>query len=83
MILIRRMVQSRRKTSGPMGGSQGRMSHPRIARGTARAISALSPYGAGQRRLSVYRRLLDDIPRHQMPDFDASDELMRLNLDFL
>ena len=35
------------------------------------------------RRLAAYRRLLDDIPRRQMPDFDAFDELMRLNLDFL
>ena len=34
-------------------------------------------------RLAVYRRLLDNIPRRQMPDFDAFDELMRLNLDFL
>jgi hypothetical protein len=35
------------------------------------------------RRLAVYRRLLDDIPRRQMPDFDAFDELMRLNLGAL
>jgi hypothetical protein len=35
------------------------------------------------RRLAVYRRLLDDIPRRQMPDFDNFDELMRLNLGVL
>ena len=37
-ILTRRMVQSREKTSGSMGGSQGRMSHPRALGHRARPV---------------------------------------------
>jgi hypothetical protein len=41
MILTRRMVQSREKTSGSMGGSQSRMSRPSV-------INLPSPAGIGQ-----------------------------------
>jgi hypothetical protein len=32
------------------------------------------------KRLHVYRRLQDDIPRGRVPDFDSFDELMRLDI---
>jgi hypothetical protein len=35
------------------------------------------------KRLEVHGRLHDEIPRRQMPDFDAFDELMRLDLNAL
>jgi hypothetical protein len=35
------------------------------------------------KRLEVYRRLHDEIPRRQMPDFDSFDELMRSDVNVL
>lgn len=35
------------------------------------------------RRLEVFHRLHDEIPRRRMPDFDLFDELMRLDLSIL